>query len=474
MDVEQNERSGGVSRGAAIVGMIITFVGGFFFGQIALDGRPDPAAERAAKAERTEVKVGLSPVKGPADALVTVVEFADFECGFCARSVALQKQMMGEFPGRIRWVFKHFPLQSHPAAELAAVASLAAQQQGAFWDYHDLLFANRKQLSRKDLIAYAARLGLDTAAFEKALDSEALKKVVEADKALAQSLGVNGTPTFFINGRKHVGSFSYRRLRALIREELAFAGTLLDQGVRPEEIYQKLLQGGAASDSDKAGSKSAVRVRQPRQKVARAAAETGALYRIPAAGGTAWGEAGVPVTMVLFSDYQCPNSAHLYSALRRAQKRLGEQALRVVFKHFPMPSHKQARLAAEAALAAGDQGKFWAYSDLLFAHQQDLSRGALLELAGRLELDTDRFADDLTSRRHAEQVTRDMELAMEFGCIGTPSYFVNGRHGRGELSDAALEELLEAEAARGRQALEQGITPEKLYEHLTREGKSSV
>ena len=158
------------------------------------------AADAALPAPVT-VDVGDAPTMGPASAKVTVVEFGDFECPYCGEEEPVVEQMLKGYEGRIRFAFKEYPLASiHPYAELAAEAALAANAQGKFWPYHDALYASQSALARSDLDTYASQLGLDMKAFDAALDDHTFAAAVAADVAQGTALGVQGTPTFFIQG----------------------------------------------------------------------------------------------------------------------------------------------------------------------------------------------------------------------------------------------------------------------------------
>lgn len=143
-----------------------------------------------------------SPVKGPADAPLTVVEFSDYQCPFCARSEGLMKQVLAAYPTQARLVYKHFPLSAmHPQALTAALAAAAAQRQGKFWEMHEILFANQRALSPEQIDGYARQIGLNMERFKADMQSPEVKEQVEADRRLARRAGVRGTPTVFVNGR---------------------------------------------------------------------------------------------------------------------------------------------------------------------------------------------------------------------------------------------------------------------------------
>jgi protein-disulfide isomerase len=156
---------------------------------------------------------------GPANAPITLVEYGDFECPFCARATGVTADLRATFGPRLRYVFRHLPLPDvHPHAELAARAAVAADRQGRFWEMHDLLFAHQDELDLEDLAGYAAQVGIDVEAFLRALDDEATYARIRADVASAEASGARGTPTFFVNGRRHTGPHDARSLAAALEE----------------------------------------------------------------------------------------------------------------------------------------------------------------------------------------------------------------------------------------------------------------
>jgi|EndMetStandDraft_9_1072997.scaffolds.fasta_scaffold15499_2 protein-disulfide isomerase len=148
-----------------------------------------------------------SPTKGPADAPVTIVEFSDFQCSFCLRANSTVKQILEKYQGKVKLVFKHYPLaELHPAAAAGHRAALAANEQGKFWEMHDRIFANQRALSPPDLLGHAGAIGLDMAKFMSDLEAPRLQATLDRDMAEGRKVGVEGTPTFFINGTPVVGS----------------------------------------------------------------------------------------------------------------------------------------------------------------------------------------------------------------------------------------------------------------------------
>jgi protein-disulfide isomerase len=144
--------------------------------------------------------VNNSAIKGPVDAPVTVMVFDDFQCPYCARLVPMIEKVMETYPTQVRVVFKHFPLNMHKFARQAAIASIAARNQGKFWQLHDQLFANYNQLNDEKIRELAASVGLDMERFDKDIENPALQQEISADMQLGTSSGVRGTPAVYING----------------------------------------------------------------------------------------------------------------------------------------------------------------------------------------------------------------------------------------------------------------------------------
>jgi protein-disulfide isomerase len=171
------------------------------------------------KVYKVDVKPG-DAIKGNKNAPVTIVEFSDFQCPFCSRVNPTIKKIFETYGDKVRVVFKHNPLAFHKDAPLASEAALAAGAQGKFWEMHDVLFANQRQLKRPDLEKYAAQIGLNLEQFNADLDSHKFKAQVDADLAQAKTIGVRGTPNFFINGKKLTGAQPFANFKAKIDEAL--------------------------------------------------------------------------------------------------------------------------------------------------------------------------------------------------------------------------------------------------------------
>ncbi len=160
------------------------------------------------------------PSKGPNDAKVTIIEFSDFQCPFCSRAAVTVDQVMEQYAGKVKLVFRHFPLEFHEKAPKAAEAALCANEQKKFWEFHDVLFKNQEKLSVEDLKTHATSLGLDAAKFAECLDSGKMKKTVDEDAAAGKKVGVTGTPAFFVNGTMLSGAQPIEAFKEAIDAEL--------------------------------------------------------------------------------------------------------------------------------------------------------------------------------------------------------------------------------------------------------------
>ena len=169
-------------------------------------------------------------IRGPAKSPVTLVEYGDLECPFCGQAEAVVRELLADY-GDLRYVWRHLPLTDvHPHAELAAEASEAAARQDAFWEMHDVLLAHQDALTARQLASYAEQIGLDIPRFIRDLRARAGRPKIERDIDSADLSGVSGTPTFFINGKRHHGAYDIETLSAAV--QTARVQGLLSAGAR--------------------------------------------------------------------------------------------------------------------------------------------------------------------------------------------------------------------------------------------------
>lgn len=228
--------------------VVLAFAVGILIGYVAWGRTPaapaavvqvaaPPAATPTLEQVQYSIPVDGFPSIGPEDAPVTIVEFSDYQCPYCTRwHEETYQALLDAYPGKIRFVYRNFPLSFHQNAMLSAQAALCAGDQDQYWAYHDKLFAEKALINNAEgttleaqtYVGFAGELGLDTTAFETCLTSEKHKAEVEADVTFAGSLptengepAVSGTPTFFINGRRLVGAYPLAYFKAIIDQDLA-------------------------------------------------------------------------------------------------------------------------------------------------------------------------------------------------------------------------------------------------------------
>jgi protein-disulfide isomerase len=171
---------------------------------------------------RFRIEADGHPAKGPGNAPVTIVEFSDFQCAYCQVMAETLKRIVNDFGNSVRVVYRQYPNQKiHPFAEKAAEASLCANEQGKFWEMHDLMFQDSDNLKVEDLKAKAVKLGLAKEAFDSCLDSNRHETRVKKDYVEAMQSGITGTPSIVINGRIFSGAWPYEEIVPIIKEELA-------------------------------------------------------------------------------------------------------------------------------------------------------------------------------------------------------------------------------------------------------------
>jgi len=166
------------------------------------------------------IDVAGAPVKGPDNARITLVEFSDFECPFCSAAVTQVDSIMAAYPKDIKLIYKQFPLSMHPHAQMAAMASLAAREQGKFWEMYEVLFKNYRRLTSDNIVMFARDLGLDIDKFKAAMTSGKYQAVIDKDLKDGEAAGVYGTPSFYINGKQYNGEVTLASLKPILEAEL--------------------------------------------------------------------------------------------------------------------------------------------------------------------------------------------------------------------------------------------------------------
>jgi protein-disulfide isomerase len=368
-------------------------------------------------------------------------------------------QLNKEYPNDVKIVFRHNPLGFHDKAKPAAIATMAAHEQGKFWEMHDKLFANQQKLGKDDFIQYAQELGLNMNKFKADLDSPAIAAYVDNDQKEAEKIGARGTPAFFVNGRFVAGAYPYESFKTTVDEELPAANAKVQSGVPIAKLYEAIVAAGKTEIS------------QPKPRGG-GGADDKTVYKVPADNAPFKGPKDAKVTIVEYSDFECPFCGRVVPTLDRIVKEFPQ--VKVVFKHNPLPFHPNAPLASQASWAAWKQNKFWPYHDKLFSNSKDLQRPTLERYAQELGLNMDRFKRDMDSPEAKKVVDDNKAEAANFNAGGTPHFFVNGKRLVGAQPFESFKSKIEEELKAADALAAKGIPAGRLYAELTKDGKTKA
>jgi protein-disulfide isomerase len=383
---------------------------------------------------RAEVKG--APVKGAKDAVVTIVQYSDFQCPFCSRVEPTVAQVMKEYNGKVRVAWRDLPLPFHPNAMPAAIAARAAGDQGKFWEMHDKIFADQQHMDRPTYEKYAQDLGLNMGKFKAALDSEKGKDAIQADSASGAKIGARGTPAFFINGKFLSGAQPFEMFKTKIDEELKIADSLVAKGTPKAKVYDVLMKD---AKTEVAAAAAAPEEKGPDQDKT--------IYKVAAGSSESKGSKNAALDVVIFSDFQCPFCSRVEPTLKQMEKEYAGK-VRFTWKNYPLPFHNNAMPAAEAAMAAGAQGKFWEMHDKLFANQQALDRPSLEKYAQELGLNMAKFKADLDANKYKDVIDAEQKEGTAVGVTGTPAVFINGRKIAGAYPWDMFKKIADEELAK--------------------------
>ncbi len=437
--------------------------------------KPTKAAPKAGQptaAQKAAAQKMPFPVKGAKDAKVYIVEFSDFQCPFCGRVEATIKKIMDTYKGDVKLSFVHQPLPFHNNAHRAAVASVAAQKQGKFWEMHEKLFANQRALSDADILKYAQAIGLDMNKFKADLKDPVIEAFVNRNRGIAGAVKATGTPAFFINGKSLKGAQPFERFKAVIDEEIKAAkeaGKSGDAWIKARmkaanpELAAYIFDGKVPP----AVPTAAQRKRQPRPVDKTVYKVTFDAKKDPVKGDLN----KALVTMVLFSDFQCPFCSRLNPTLDKVLETYGDKVA-LVFKQNPLPFHKNAQGAAEAALCAHRQGKFWEMHDKMFANQRALTLDNLTAYAQEVGVkNMDAWKKCMESHAPKAQIEADQELAGKVTARGTPNTFVNGRKMTGAKPFEEFKKLIDEELKKAQAIADKGTPVNQVYAEIIKNGK---
>ncbi|HEX2686282.1 MAG TPA: thioredoxin domain-containing protein [Kofleriaceae bacterium] len=390
-----------------------------------------------------KVPLGNAPASGPADAPVTIVAWSDYTCGYCNRVQGTLDHLARLYPGQLRWIHRTLLLDDDNT--LGAEAALAAAAQGRFLPMNDRLYALGGHVDRAAVELLARELGLDMVRFRADLDTHAYRPSIELDLADARALGVMGTPTFFVNGRPVHGNQPLQVFVEIVEQELARAAK------QPGSYEDLVAAGKPAADAP------------PDARNERHSLDRTTLYRVGLGlPGHQIGPDDALVTIVVWSDFQCPFCAKQAPVLAHLRDKYKDD-VRIIYRHFAMGFHRNAALAAEAGVAAAEQGKFWAFHDQVFANFGHLERADLEQFAEAAELDLPAFRAALDERRYHDAIVAEAASAEALGVDGTPTMFINGLPVGGARDIATMDRLVELHLAKARAMTNRGIAPADFY-----------
>jgi protein-disulfide isomerase len=455
---------------ALIVGGVVGFAVGSMFktssgsgagNTVAAVAPSNPSAPRPSQGgDESTFRVPLeeSPTKGAANALVTIVEFSDYQCPFCSRAHNTIVQLEKDYGEKVRVVMKQNPLSFHNRAKPAALAALAAGEQGKYWEMHDKMFANQQALEDANLEQYARDIGLNVDKWKADMQSSKLGAQIDKEQGLATSLGATGTPAFFINGKKLSGAQPIDAFKRIIDAELSRAQEMVKAGTPADQVYARIIEKGVTAPPA-----------APPPAAAPQAPAPAAIRKIDIpADSPARGAKAPKVTIALWSDFQCPFCSRVVPTMKQIEDTYAKD-VKLVFRHQPLPFHNNAKIAAEASMAAHEQGKFWQMHDKLFANQQALDRASLERYAQEIGLDVGKFKSALDSNKFAKKVEADSAEGMQVGANGTPTFFINGREFVGAQPFEAFKGMIDEEIKKADQVLARGVKLENVYAELQKE-----
>lgn len=427
----------GLAVAAALLALLVGAIG---FGIYRDRARANDAAAEAGPWADTESPVPVSsedPVRGSRIAPLTLVLFGDLQDPNCANVQPTLEELRQRFGNDLRFVWKHTPLDLHDKALPASVAAQAVFQLGgsaAFWKFHDAAFAHQADFGPESFEKWATEAGVDAAAFKQALTAAPTTKKVEDDRALAKTVGVRGTPTFFLNGIKVEGAPKADKFGELMERERRKANALVGAGTAKTWVYvERSKINFKTPEAGEQGGPQVQQINGSEGEIVDAGPDDVASkdrYRIPVGTSPALGKREAPVTVIAMLDYECPYCKQARDMLRKLRETYGDK-VRVVMKQLPVSHvHPRAEPASELALEAraqqGDKG-FWEAHDRIFDSAPKLADADLEKIAEDMKLDVGKVKTAIKDKTHAKEIEEDLALARAYNCNGTPHFFVNGR-----------------------------------------------
>jgi len=352
------------------------------------------------------------------------------------------------------------PLDFHKNAKPAAVAAkvaFLAKGNEAFWKVNEKIFANQKDLSEENYVKWLAEVGVSKADYDK--HKAAAEQKVTASFELSKQLGIQGTPNFLIDGEAVSGAQPLEKFTAIIDAHLKKAQELKGKGTPDTELYAAMVKSYWKQPAAK---------EEPAEEP-----EDTSVWKVDIGHSPQKGKKDALVTVVMFSDFQCPFCKRVEPTLSQLEKDYGDK-IRFVWKNQPLSFHNRAMPSAiftwEARKQKGDEG-FWKAHDELFLSQPKLEDADFEGIAKKLGLDWAKVQDALKTNKWKEEIQVDIDQAEELKVQGTPHAFVNGRVVNGAQPIEKWKKLVDEELKKAQAKVAAGTPAEKVYEETVKGGK---
>lgn len=411
---------------------------------------------------RTALRIdGFVVSRGADEPLVTAMLFGDFTDAASATLAAGFEAARVRWPDDVRVEFVHVPASTRPLALEAAQVSIEAGRSGRFWALHDRLLFGTKVTDHAGLVEAAEAVGVPRASVEQALADRVHRPWIDANTSAARALSITGAGVGFVNGR--AAPLDVDGIVALVEQERAAIAALVRDGLPRAAIREEILASAEPPSP------------RPPSPTGPSGPDPAVNYAVPALDRPVLGPRDAKVTVIVFSDFQCPFCARVQPVLKQLREAHPDD-VRIVFRNLPLAFHGHARELAKLALAVDAMApargrttsKFWRFHDLLF-QRKELGEANWKLFAKRLGLDPKRVEKASGAAAIEAKIVEDEADAKAFGVSGTPSFFVNGRILVGAQPFESFDALVREELAKAQAfATDDAGGSEAFYDRLVR------
>ncbi len=415
------------------------------------------------------------PFMGEKDALITIVEYSDYQCPFCSRAEPTLKKIMEEYKGKVKIVWKDNPLGFHKDAMPAAiVAHMIFQEKGndAFWKAHDFMYENGKSLTEENFVKIAKDLGVSEDKVKATLQNEGLKAKMMKSQQDAAKVGANGTPAFFINGRFLSGAQPFENFKKIIDEELVKAEEMVKNGVSKSDIYKNIM----AKAERTVPMAPAQQQQQQQQQQRPGSPDPAKAYFNDIDGFPFMGEKDALITIVEYSDYQCPFCSRAEPTLKKIMEEY-KGKVKIVWKDNPLGFHKDAMPAAIVAhMIFQEKGNdaFWKAHDFMYENGKSLTEENFVKIAKDLGVSEDKVKATLQNEGLKAKMMKSQQDAAKVGANGTPAFFINGRFLSGAQPFENFKKIIDEELVKAEEMVKNGVSKSNIYKNIMSKAEKIV